>query len=296
MRDFVLTRLNAPLVRSGGSPDVPDGVIWPALGWRWVGDLEELEKLLTTPVWAAGKFACPFFLCGRFRENHRSNATFEAASIVALDVEKGPTTREAHETFKTYRHLIYTTWSHRLEAPRFRLVLPLARDVDAKEYKLLWMILAKRLGVGADPQTKDLARALFFPAIRPDGRKASAKAWTEVPLLEPDALLIEALKLITPKPSRRPLPPVSVPDFAARKEAQLRLNTDTETRRRAGEWLQGQVRGNRVEGVNCPQCGRPSVWFWIEPGRMKTAACNHKNSCGWWGHLDGLLDAAGSLG
>jgi hypothetical protein len=33
------------------------------------------------------------------------------------------------------------------------------------------------------------------------------------------------------------------------------------------------------------------VWFWLEPGRMGGARCNHSNSCGWDGPLDALLDA-----
>jgi hypothetical protein len=260
-----------------------------------MGDVEALDRLLTTPVYAEGKFACPFFLVGRFVGHRRSNATFEAASVVALDVEKGPSTQEAHATFKDWHHLIYTTWSHRPAAHRFRLVFPLTREVDAREYKLLWTLLSKKLGAGSDPQTKDLARALFLPAIRPDGQRAAAKAWTEAPLLEPDALLMAELKLVRPV-AHRSVAPVSLPEWEARCEARLRLNSDPEARRRAGAWLQGKIQGNRVEGVVCPQCGRASVWFWVEPGKMRTAACNHRNSCGWWGYLDGLLDAAGSLG
>ena len=50
----------------------------------------------------------------------------------------------------------------------------------------------------------------------------------------------------------------------------------------------------RADRVPCPACGRPSAWFWLSPGALSTAQCHHKDSCGWWGHLDELLDDQGS--
>lgn len=297
MRTFTLTRFEPPVVRPGASADDADGVVWPVTGGRWTGDLDALVVFLTTPVSADGKFACPFFLVGAFEGDVRRNAMYQHASVVALDVEGGPTTREAHARFVDWFHVLYTTWRHTREDHRFRLVLPLARDVTAREYKLLWAVLARRLGVGADQQTKDLARALFLPAIRPDGRRAAAKAWTEAPLLDPDALLTEALALVGPgalvRPVR-PLRPVSLPMDEARRLARRRLATEPEARQRAAAFLDANVRGRRADGVVCPQCGRPSVWFWLEPGRMGTARCNHRNSCGWYAPLDELLDAHGA--
>lgn len=297
MRPFTLTLFEPPAVRAGGSPDAPDGVVWPTLGTRWTGDLDALVHLVTTPVHAEGKFACPFFLVGAFEGDERRNAMFQCASVLALDVEGGPTTREAHERFVEWFHVIYTTWRHTREAHRFRVVLPLARDVDAREYKLLWAVLAKRLGTGADPQTKDLARALFLPAIRPDGGRAVAKAWSEAPLLDPDVVLAEALALVGPGAPPRPhatLAPVTLPLDEARRLARRRLANEPEARERAASYLQARLRGRRAEGVACPGCARASVWFWLEPGRMSAARCNHRNSCGWYGPLDLLLDAAGA--
>ncbi len=296
-RMFTLTLLDPPALRPGGSPDAADGIFWPTVGRRWTGDLAALEQLLTQARPGQGKFACPFFLVGAFTGDERRNAAFERASVVALDVEGGPTTQVAHQRFLDVHHVLYTTWRHRPEAHRFRLVFPLARDVSSVEFRLLWTLLARRLGAGVDALTKDLARALFLPAIRPDGGRAAAKAW-EAPLLDPDAVLQEALALVppVPRPAARPCPPsdpVRLPWDAAARLARHRLNTDPGARLRAAEHLQAVLRGGRATGARCPGCGRPSVWFWLEPDRMKGARCNHRNSCGWWGPLDRLLDAAG---
>ena len=292
MRTFTLTVLPAPTIRPGGDPSDAAGVVWPAAGESRALHARELVAFFLVRHLAPGKFACPYFLVGAFADGVRRNSAFLFASVVALDVEKGPTTQEAHALFRGWAHIVYTTWSHRADAHRFRVVFPLARDVSADEYKRLWSRLAAMLGTGADAQTKDLARALFLPSQRPDGGRSAAKAWEDAPFLDPDAVLAE----VPPSP-RRPLspprPPVRLPPGIARREAQERLKTDPACRQRAAEYLDATIRGNRAEGVLCPRCERTSVWFWIEPGRMSIASCNHRNSCGWWGHLDELLDAHG---
>ncbi len=283
MRAFTLTLFDAPALRAGGSPDDASGVAWPVTGRRWGGDFGDLVALLTRPVAGEGKFACPFFLVGGFAGHQRRNAAFECASVVALDVEGGPTTREAHERFVDVAHLIYTTWRHERSAHRFRLVVPLARDVNATEYKLLWTVLAKRLGPGADPQTKDLARALFLPAVRPDGRRSAAKAWTEAPVLDPDVVLQDALKLVAPRPQRLCVAAATGGRFHGQMD-----------RTHVAERLHATVRSNRAERLVCPNCGRPSAWFWLGQGQMRGARCNHRNSCGWYGPISMLLDGGES--
>lgn len=292
-RTFRLTLFSAPTLRPGGDPNDPEGVLWPTHGRPWTGDAAALVALMTMPVPASGKYTSPFFVVGALRDHERRNTAFEFASVVALDVDDGLTTWEAHDRFLDLFHVIYTSWRHTRERHRYRLVIPLARDVNGVEYRLLWQVLARRLGGHVDGQTKDLARALFLPARQPDGRRAGAKAWDEVPLLDPDAILADTLKLVA-APPRRPSPPVTVPPDLARAFAARRLATEPHVRLRAAEHLQATIRETRAERIACPKCGRPSVWFWIDPSVMKTARCNHRNSCGWWGRLEDLLDGAGA--
>ncbi len=293
-RRFRLTLFPAPTVRPGGDPDLKDGVIWPKHGRAWEGDAAELVALLTTPTPARGKYNCPYFVAGALRDQERCNAAFEAASVVALDVDHGITTWDAHARFLDLFHVIYTSWRHTREEHRFRLVLPLARDVNGVEYRLLWQVLNRRLDGNVDEQTKDPVHALFLPVRRPDGRRSGAKAWDEVPLLDPDALLVDALKLVQPPRARRPSEPVTMPPELARAVAARRLATEPDVRRRAAEHLQAAIGETRAERIGCPKCGRPSVWFWLDPSQMKTARCNHRNSCGWYGRLEELLDGVGA--
>lgn len=295
MRSFTLTVLDAPTVVPNGDPNNADDVRWPAAGHIVVFDVRALYAFFLVRHLVTGKFTCPYFLVGAFVGGVRRNSAFIFASVIALDVEKGPTTQQAHAIFRRWQHVIYTTWSHSPDDHRFRIVIPLACDVNAEEYKLLWAWLAALLGCGADAQTKDLARALFLPAIRPDGRRAASKAWEDAPLLDPDTARPEARAFLRPPPRapRPPRPPVTVAFGAGRRESYMRLATDAETRKRAGEYLDGRIAGNRAEDIVCPSCTRASVWFWIDPTKMKTARCKHLKSCGWWGHVSELLDGRG---
>ena len=294
-RRWTITVFAAPRVKPGGpGPDHADGVIWTRIGEVVELDLAELDSFLTTPVPAPGKYACPYYVGGALDGGRRALAAVERMSLLSLDVEGGPTVQDAHEAFLPWHHVVYTSWRHAPDAHRFRVVLPLAQDVSAEAYRVLWAWAAARMGSGVDPQAKDPSRALFLPAVKPDGSLALAWAWSEAPLLDPTPILEEhrlreAARRSTSSPPRR----VHVPDDLARRLARHRLRTDRGIRERAAAWLDARVRGGRAEGISCPACERPSGWLYIEPGAKSTASCNHLNSCGWWGHLDELLEQQG---
>ena len=259
-------------------------------------DLMELDSFLTTPVPAPGKYACPYYVGGALRDGRRALAAVQRMSVLSLDVEGGPTLQDAHEAFQPFHHVVYTSWRHAPQAHRFRLVLPLVRDVSSEAYRVLWAWAAARMGSGVDPQAKDPSRALFLPVVKPDGSRALTRVWSEAPPLDPAPILEDHRGLETktrPRPVKTPTRRTSVPEDQARRLARHRLRTDRGTRERAAAWLDAQVRGSRAEGVTCPSCGRPSAWFYLEPGAKSTASCNHLNSCGWWGHLDELLEQQG---
>ena len=301
-RTFIITVFPAPEVKARGpGPDHADGVFWTSVGEQVEFSIEKMDTLLTTPVVAPGKYASPYYVGGALEGGRRRLAAVASMALLSLDIEGGPTIEEAHEVFEPFHHVIYTSWRHDPQAHRFRLVLPLASDVSSEDYRVLWDWAAARMGHGVDSQAKDPSRALFLPAIKPDGSQAVAQTWSEAPLLVPAPILekhhrngatLEHEKSAR-HPSRPPPRRVYVSEDRARSLARYRLCTDRGTRERAAVWLEANLCGVRAERIACPSCGRPSVWFYLEPGAKGTASCNHLNSCGWWGHLDELLDMQG---
>ena len=217
-------------------------------------------------------------------------------TCLVLDYDDGTEIDAAIAPWLDWPMLVATTWSHIRAAPRFRVVLVLDRPVPAEVWPRVWTWAAERAAGTVDPACKDPSRLYLLPAVRgprapyrrvvhdPGGRLLDVD-WERLPPVEP----AKAVSTET-DPSRRARPPAD----ATRARARKVLRRDGDARRRAADWLDASVAGRRAEKVPCPECGRPSVWFWLEPGALSTAQCHHKNSCGWWGHLDELLDAHGN--
>jgi hypothetical protein len=193
-------------------------------------------------------------------------------------------------------YLLYSSFSHRVQGEEdncFRVLLPLDRAVAPAEYARLWSAFNSDLGGHADPKARDVARLWYIPACPKERLPVAIYEYRDGPPLEVDTLLVDTRTVPDDDgpPPRRPLNPVSTRFDQARRIAQHRLNHDPTVRERAAERLEARVNATRASGIACPRCGRRSVWFWLDPRRKKTATCNHRNSCGWWGHLDVLLDA-----
>ncbi len=64
-------------------------------------------------------------------------------------------------------------------------------------------------------------------------------------------------------------------------------------------FLGGNVRGagdsERAIGVKCPKCGEASVWWAVTPRTVVGAMCSHRNSCGWHGWIDQLLQGGAAV-
>lgn len=196
-----------------------------------------------------------------------------------------------------WAHLVYSSFSHRLRGDDdicFRVVLPVCRPVLPHEHAALWASVNRDLGGLADRKARDLARLWFIPACAAERLAQAVYEIREGFALDVDAMLARQPPTpAAPAPPRRPVMPIAARAVVARRVAQARLNNDPAIRERAALRLDAQLTETKATRIACPMCGRPSVWFWLDPQRRRTASCNHVNSCGWWGFLDTLLDLAG---
>lgn len=214
-------------------------------------------------------------------------------SCLVFDYDDGTPIEEARGPWLNFPHLVHTSWSHAEGAPRFRLVLPLARPVPAEHWTAAWLHAAGRAHGAVDPKCKDPCRLYFLPGVAGDHVPF---AFTEH---DPGGRLLDLDVERLPTPSgprplvRRQAERRLAPGSDLDRQRWLRLRNDPDTRRRAGQQLSGRVIGQgaseRVTEVVCPGCRRPSVHWFLQPERMTRAACNHKNSCGWRGQLIELL-------
>ena len=235
----------------------------------------------------------------------RSSAAVLALSCIVLDLDDGDHAR-ALAAWEDVPRIAHTTWSHTDDAPRLRLVVPLAAPVPAKWWPRVWHWAHRRSGLVADPKCKDLSRLYFVPAVRSHDWPRWARVYDHGGAL----LDLRPFGTLPPTPeeveaerrARAPRPPVhrragATPEAAARIRAEI-LRHDPDARRAAALDAGGRVVGagsaEVARGVPCPSCGRRSVWWPITPTGSPQALCQHRESCGWRGWLDVLLSAVGS--
>jgi len=96
----------------------------------------------------------------------RAASNVVAMSALVLDYDSGTTIEAALDLWADHYGAIHTSRKHKPDAPRFRVVLPLTRNVSPDEYPIVWR-WAQKLASGAgqriDPATKDVARFWYSP-------------------------------------------------------------------------------------------------------------------------------------
>ena len=112
-----------------------------------------------------------------FDGDRRSKAHVQGVTAICLDYEAhgdhpGTSIEEALGLWRDCFGLLHTSYSHRPESPRFRIVLPLTRLVTSEEFELGWASVAQRCreaGHSIDLKTSDASRLWFFPGTPPGG-------------------------------------------------------------------------------------------------------------------------------
>lgn len=228
------------------------------------------------PAWSPSRFAPGQRRC--------SEAAVELSCLV-LDLDDADTD-VVEATWLEFLHVMHTTWSHRPDAPRWRLVVPLARPVPTKRWESVWRWATAR--TPADTACRDPGRLYFLPALGSPEQPHEAKLHI-APLLD---LLVAAPESPNQK-KEPPRKPICVPARLRSRAVRRRVAKDPLTRERIaislGAVLAGGGEQRRAEDLPCPSCGRRSVWFWLTPSTASFARCQHRNSCGWAGPLDELL-------
>jgi hypothetical protein len=147
--------------------------------------LDELVTMLTTfevlkdkrrgRCWSPTKYADGV--------TSRGNAGVESVSCLVFDCDRVPPDEERLAGVYWIGH---TTWSHTPQAPRWRVVIPLARAVPAAQWRDVWLRARAALCPEADPSCKDPSRAYWLPSH--NGGVSAKTARHTGPLLDPSTL------------------------------------------------------------------------------------------------------------
>ena len=111
------------------------------------------------------------FVGGHLAQGRRRKGHVLARSLIALDLDTPPVGLiDELPGLLDYEWAVYSTHSHTPGQPRLRLIVPLARDVDAEEYAAVARRIAADIGIDYfDDTTYEPHRLMYWPSHPIDG-------------------------------------------------------------------------------------------------------------------------------
>ena len=111
-------------------------------------------------------------------------------SMITLDFDDNAENllEKAKEILKV-KAVVHSTRSSTPENPRYRVIVPLKRDVTPNEFVVLTEKFAEQFGISVDDCSKRIAQMMFRPTVNKDQRKEYVYVEFDGPLLDPDAYL-----------------------------------------------------------------------------------------------------------
>lgn len=131
------------------------------------------------------------FVGGTLRDGLRRAANVETRSMLTLDVDHAGSLGVFWEGFGLVYDCaacLYTTHKHAEGRPRFRLIIPLSRDVNPAEYEAVARLVASDLGIEQfDDTTYQPSRLMYYPSTSEDAPFVFERQGGEA--LDPDGVL-----------------------------------------------------------------------------------------------------------
>lgn len=109
-----------------------------------------------------------------------------AITMFVMDVDNGTPYEDLSPKLKDFAHLYHTSYSHKPEHHKYRVILFLIKPIPAADWRQFWRRAQQYFGV-LDPATKDAARIYYLPS-RPIGTQGHEALYHPGRLLSLDDL------------------------------------------------------------------------------------------------------------
>lgn len=264
-------------------------------------DLVTLAKGLLMPMgnkkWES-KQELPAWSPTIFQNGHRSKQTANIISLLVFDMDDGLAPFDCWRLFHDWTVLAHTSFSHRPQHHKYRIILPLETPLPAQDWDKIVVAAGELwdsvIGRGApDPKAlKDSARIYYRFAI-PNATGTgpmNVEEYHQTAFHSSGRFLnLDYSHVKIEKPVAKP---IQAQAYQNGKAAMSEMMLDPRFRMGVANQLGATIQGNEARYMICPGCGRKSLHFSIDPNLGNTTKwpnCNHENSCGWWGNFQQCL-------
>ena len=129
------------------------------------------------------------FVMGRLKDGRRKKENVLSRSALTLDMDYAAADiAEQLEMFFSFQCYLYSTHKSTPEKPRFRLIIPLSREVTPDEYMAVSRKVAEDVGIEMfDDTTYEPSRLMYWPSTSADGEFIYREV--KGSLLDPDTVL-----------------------------------------------------------------------------------------------------------
>lgn len=143
-------------------PRAPQEMIWSEFA-------DDILRRAARTTWSCLTKNGPLVIPAVFAPGARLvQANVESLTMLCVDSDDGILSPDEVHRRLPFEAVAYSTYSSSREAPRFRFVLPLQREVGPTEFRNLWAYVRSLLGAAMDPACKDLCRG-YYDAAWPPG-------------------------------------------------------------------------------------------------------------------------------
>ncbi len=131
------------------------------------------------------------FVGGYLRDGLRNNQSVVSRSMITLDADYASESfLDDLELLLEHECVVYSTHKHTSEHRKYRVIIPMEREVTPEEYEFLARVEAKSIGIDQfDDTTYQSARMMFWPSTSVDGEYV----YLEIPgmRLDPNRVLAD---------------------------------------------------------------------------------------------------------
>lgn len=129
------------------------------------------------------------FVGGYLKNGRRKAENVMNRSIITLDIDFADEgILDDLSMMADYAYAVYSTHSHRDFSPRYRLIVPVSRNVTAEEYEPVARKIADNIGMDYfDDTTYDVNRLMYWPSTSSDGEFVFT--YEDNGFLDPDKVL-----------------------------------------------------------------------------------------------------------
>lgn len=129
------------------------------------------------------------FVGGSLSGGRRNSLSVSTRQILTLDLDYAPADFfSTLEMLADYACCVYSTHKHSPESPRYRLLIPLDREVTPDEYEAISRRIADEIGIDYfDDTTYQASRLMYWPSVSTDG--IYFHNYLDLPFLKADKVL-----------------------------------------------------------------------------------------------------------